>query len=107
AVTLFEFGLVFPGIDLAGPAVHEEPDDRPGLRGKVSLPRGKGIHISVACSCRCQPAFLREKARQSEKARPASGALKEFAARTVSAIWRSEKQWHIHRRPPESVIRHT
>ena len=35
AVALGELGLIIPGIDLARPAIHEEPDDRLRARGAM------------------------------------------------------------------------
>src|ERR1043165_3247609 len=92
AVAAVEFGLVIPGINVARPAVDEEPDDVFGLRSMMSWPRQHG-----ACRIGGRPrrlSYLRrgtKHVRQREHAEPAAGACQEFAAGGIAGI-RGSKQ---------------
>ena len=77
AVAALQLGFVVPGIDVAGAAVDEQPDDRLGPGGEMAGPRCQGVQLALVVGA--QPLALQE-AGQGEGAEPHAGATQEIAA---------------------------
>src|ERR1700722_2358242 len=92
-VALRQLRLVVPGIDLAGTAVHEQPDDRLRLGGEVRLLRRQRMEDMILGG---EQALLIEEAGQSERAEAAAGAAQESAARRVERVRRGDEMGVIH-----------
>jgi hypothetical protein len=64
-ISFGQLGLKVPGIDMAGAAIHEEPDDILGPGGKMGRPGGHGISLGV---CSLGQHVLLKETSQSEHA---------------------------------------
>ena len=80
AVVFRQFRLVVPGVDLAGPAVHEQPDDRFRLRGEMRRPGGERIEAALRGFLGGEEAFALQEAGQGEGAATAAGSGQEGTA---------------------------
>ena len=86
AVPAAEGRLVVPGVDLAGTAVDEDPDDALGLGGEVRRPRGHRVQGKIgAALISPRPALKRplavDQSGQTQEAAAAAGLGKPVAAR--------------------------
>lgn len=86
AIEFVELGLVFEGIDLARPAVHEEENYALGLGRKMR--RLGGQRVGELRLCRmggpAEKAVLREQSRQRQSGEAGARLPKEFAARAAA-----------------------
>jgi hypothetical protein len=74
AVAHRQFGLVVPGVDLAGAAVHEQPDDGLGAGGEVGRRGASGLGRAACAEGTSRPESRSRVARPSMPApRPARG----------------------------------
>ncbi len=76
-----QVGLGIEQIDVARPAVHEQPDHALDARREVRRSGRQRIVLTRAFRTR-QQSFVSQQARQSNRAQTASGAQQELATRT-------------------------
>src|SRR5262249_15793142 len=97
----FELGLVVPRIDVTGPAVHEQPDDRFGLGRKMGWPRRQRVDV-IAVGVRGHDGLgsetlLFQQRRNRQHPCSMAGTGQEFATRRVGWKWGSEERGRVHR----------
>ena len=80
AVPTIEGRLVLPGIDLARPAVDEDPDHALGPRREVRRARGHGV---LRRHRGAEQSLPLEQTGQADQPEPGPGALEQLAAREM------------------------
>src|SRR5262249_23689383 len=92
---LLQLGLVVPGIDMAGSAVHEEPDDRFRFGGEVRLLRRQ----RVGCRIAREQLLLIKQAGEGKEPESTAGALEEVAPRQAAGGGVGNERGQVHGKP--------